>query len=396
MSIFDAMKQQKKPIIVESDITVAQHNELVKARFNMSLMETRLFIALLGRINKGDTDFSLCRIPISEVSSNVDGGKAYQDVKEAVIKLSSKVITVETVDQNGKREIISDPLMATCRYKDGSGFIVAQLNSFVKPYLLQLKGNFTVAEIKVLLQLRSYYSYRIYWLLKSFSYNSNTFSVKVEDLKTMMGIEGQYPNFYDFKKWVLLVSQRELTQTDMVFSFNEIKEGRSVKQVEFIINRQLSLPMEEELNLPNHLQSLLSEIGVSLNSMQEISEMLNSGKIDQDYIYFVIKELKNKKSKGSIKSLAGAIYSAITKQHLMEAYLSEKKQKIYKQPVATKKKEESTPVVKLKLKDQEEGFAAMLKRKVAPAKDFATYLASLMADGFRIVLINGEEYLIKE
>ncbi len=52
--------------------------------------------------------------------------------------------------------------------------------------------------------------------------------------------------------------------------------------------------------------------------------------------------------------------------------------------------------MKLKLKDQEEGFAAMLKRKVAPAKDFATYLASLMADGFRIVLLNGEEYLIKE
>ncbi len=390
------MKQQKKPTIVESDITVAQHNELVKARFNMSLMETRLFIALLGRINKGDTDFSLCRIPISEVSSNVDGGKAYQDVKEAVIKLSSKVITVETVDQHGKREIISDPLMATCRYKDGSGFIVAQLNSFVKPYLLQLKGNFTVAEIKVLLQLRSYYSYRIYWLLKSFSYNSNTFSIKIEDLKTMMGIEGQYPNFYDFKKWVLLVSQRELTQTDMAFSFNEIKEGRSVKQVEFIINRQLSLPMEEELNLPNHLQSLLSEIGVSLNSMQEISEMLNSGKIDQDYIYFVIKELKDKKSKGSIKSLSGAIYSAITKQHLMEAYLSEKNQKIYKQPVTAKKKEESKSVVKLKLKEQEEGFAAMLKRKVAPAKDFTTYLASLMAEGFRIELINGEEYLIKD
>lgn len=390
------MKQQKKPTIIESDITVAQHNELVKARFNMSLMETRLFIALLGRINKGDTDFSLCRIPISEVSSNVDGGKAYQDVKEAVIKLSSKVITVETVDQNGKREIISDPLMATCRYKDGSGFIVAQLNSFVKPYLLQLKGNFTVAEIKVLLQLRSYYSYRIYWLLKSFSYNSNTFSIKVDDLKTMMGIEGQYPNFYDFKKWVLLVSQRELTQTDMAFSFNEIKEGRSVKQVEFIINRQLSLPMEEELNLPNQLQSLLSEIGVSLNSMQEISEILNSGKIDQDYIYFVIKELKDKKSKGSIKSLSGAIYSAITKQHLMEAYISQKNEKIYKQPIPSKSKEESKPVVRLKVKEQEEGFAAMLKRKVAPAKDFNTYMASLISEGFRVELINGEEYLIKD
>ena len=394
--IFESMRQQKKPTVLESDITVAQHNELVKARFNMSLMETRLFIALLGRINKGDTDFSLCKIPISEVASNVDGGKAYQDVKEAVIKLSSKVITVETVDRNGKREIISDPLMATCRYKDGSGFIVAQLNSFVKPYLLQLKGNFTVAEIKVLLQLRSYYSYRIYWLLKSFSYNLSTFSLKVDDLKTMMGIEGQYPNFYDFKKWVLLVSQRELSQTDMAFSFNEIKEGRSVKQVEFVINRKHFLPMEEELNLPNPLQSLLSEIGVSLNSMQEISEMLSSGKIDLDYIYYVIKELKEKKSKGSIKSLSGAIYSSIIKQHLMEAYLIQKNEKIYKQPVSIKNKEVNHQVIKLKVKEQEEGFAVMLKRGVATAIDFDTYVASLLSEGFRLELINGEEYLIKD
>lgn len=387
---------KKKPALIESDITVAQHNELVKARFNMSLMETRLFIALLARINKGDTDFSLCRIPIAEVSSNVDGGKAYVEVKEAVIKLSSKVITVETVDHNGKREIISDPLMATCRYKDGAGFIVAQLNNFVKPYLLQLKGNFTVAEIKVLLQLRSYYSYRIYWLLKSYSYNSNSFGISVEDLKNMIGIENQYPNFYDLKKWVLLVSQKELLNTDMSFTFEEVREGRSVKYVNFNINRQLSLPLEEEIELPSQLQSLLSEIGISLNSMQEISQLLNNSVIDQDYILYIIKKINEKKVKGSVKSLAGAIYTAIVKQHFKEEYVAEKQSKIYKQPFGAQKIHTLTERIILKVKDQEDGFEVMKKKGIATADNFDEYLESLLQQGFRLEFIKGEECLIKE
>jgi plasmid replication initiation protein len=387
---------KKKSALIESDITVAQHNELVKARFNMSLMETRLFIALLARINKGDTDFSLCRIPISEVSSNVDGGKAYVEVKEAVIKLSSKVIMVETVDHNGKREIISDPLMATCRYKDGAGFIVAQLNNFVKPYLLQLKGNFTVAEIKVLLQLRSYYSYRIYWLLKSYSYNSNAFGISIEELKNMIGIESQYPNFYDFKKWVLLVSQKELINTDMSFTFEEIKEGRSVKYVNFNINRPLSLLLEEEIELPSHLQSVLSEIGISLNSMQEISNLLNRSVIDQAYILYVIKKVKEKKVKGSVKSLAGAIYTAIVKQYFQEEYLATIQHKIYKQPVGIQKIPQASERVILKVKDQEQGFEVMKRKGIATADNFDEYLEMLLQQGFSLEFIKGEECLIKE
>jgi hypothetical protein len=80
----------------------------------------------------------------------------------------------------------------------------------------------------------------------------------------------------------------------------------------------------------------------------------------------------------------------------MEAYLIQKNEKIYKQPVSIKNKEVNHQVIKLKVKEQEEGFAVMLKRGVATAKDFDTYVASLLSEGFRLELINGEEYLIKD
>lgn len=390
------MKAVKKLSLTESDSTVAQHNELVKARFNMSLMETRLFVALLARINKGDTEFALCRIPIAEVCANVDGGKSYIEVKEAVIKLSSKVITIETVDNNGKHEIISDPLMATCRYKDGSGFIVAQLNHFVKPYLLQLKGNFTVAEIKVLLQLRSYYSYRIYWLLKSTAYSANNLTIEVQELRSILGIENQYPNFYDFKRWVLLVSQKELASTDMSFSFKEIKDGRAVKYVEFAIDRQMILRLDEDIILPVAIQSKLSENGISLNSMQEISDLLKSGVIDDDYILYVINELSKKKDKGNIKSLSGAIYVAIVKQQLLKEYLELKNSKIYKQPNAKTVPTSKEATTILKLEEQREGFDLMKKRGMTEFDTFDDFLENLLQSGFRYTRQNGVELLIKE
>ncbi len=390
------MKAVKKLSLTESDSTVAQHNELVKARFNMSLMETRLFVALLARINKGDTEFALCRIPIAEVCANVDGGKSYIEVKEAVIKLSSKVITIETVDNNGKHEIISDPLMATCRYKDGSGFIVAQLNHFVKPYLLQLKGNFTVAEIKVLLQLRSYYSYRIYWLLKSTAYSANNLTIEVQELRSILGIENQYPNFYDFKRWVLLVSQKELASTDMSFSFKEIKDGRAVKYVEFAIDRQMILRLDEDIILPVAIQSKLSENGISLNSMQEISDLLKSGVIDDDYILYVINELSKKKDRGNIKSLSGAIYVAIVKQQLLKEYLELKNSKIYKQPNAKTVPTTKEATTILKLEEQREGFDLMKKRGMTEFDTFDDFLENLLQSGFRYTRQNGVELLIKE
>ena len=164
---------------IRQDSMVAQHNDLIRARYDMSLLESRLFVCLLGRIDRKDKDFVLCRIPVSELYPDEKvGGKAYSQVREAVIRLASRVIHVETRDEQGRREIVSNPLMATCRYKEGSGYLIAQFNNFVKPYLLELQGNFTVAEIQTLLGFRSFYSYRLYWLLKSSAFHHDT--IKLE------------------------------------------------------------------------------------------------------------------------------------------------------------------------------------------------------------------------
>ncbi|MRB31447.1 RepB family plasmid replication initiator protein, partial [Bacillus thuringiensis] len=48
-----------------------------------------------------------------------------------------------------------------------------------------------------------------------------------------------YPNYTNFKQRVLNPSQKELNQkTDISFEFEEIKSGRKVKKIRFIIRSQ--------------------------------------------------------------------------------------------------------------------------------------------------------------
>lgn len=46
---------------------VVQHNALVNARFSLTTLETRLFVAMLRRIGREDTTLPVCRIPVREL-----------------------------------------------------------------------------------------------------------------------------------------------------------------------------------------------------------------------------------------------------------------------------------------------------------------------------------------
>ncbi|RZK67239.1 MAG: RepB family plasmid replication initiator protein, partial [Pedobacter sp.] len=295
---------------IRQDSMVAQHNDLVRARYDMSLLESRLFVCLLGRIDRKDKDFVLCRIPVSELYPDEKvGGKSYSQVREAVVRLAGRVIHVETRDEQGKREIVSNPLMATCRYKEGSGYLIAQFNNFVKPYLLELQGNFTVAEIQTLLGFRSFYSYRLYWLLKSSAFHHDTIKLELAALKKTLNLEERYQNFADFKRFVLDIAKHELSITDMAFEYKQVKEGRAVSSLLFYLLRPAVIT-QDEIKLPEGTQQILTEIGISLKSLNEIKLRFQQEKLSEDYLRFVIKYYQEAKKTGRIKSSAGAIYKA--------------------------------------------------------------------------------------
>ena len=55
--------------------------------------------------------------------------------------------------------------------------------------------------------------------------------MEVEKIKFFLGIEGKYPKFYEFKRWVLIPCQKEIEKfSDIKFEFMPAKKrGKSIK-----------------------------------------------------------------------------------------------------------------------------------------------------------------------
>lgn len=231
-----------------------QHNHLVNAKFEMTTYEMRLFIMMLGQINKDDTDFKLCTIPVKSFIDTV-GGNTYALVKETCNNISSKTIKIESIYQDkkgrNKRQFVTIPLMAICRYKEGESKIEAQFNDYIKPYLLNLAGNFTQADIEQLIKLKNFYSYRMYWLLKQYqSFGERT--INMEDLRTLLNVEEKYLGFDNFRRYVLNIMKKDLNETDVCFDFTSVRKGKTVTAVKFVLKKPVTEESKEtgQLQLP--------------------------------------------------------------------------------------------------------------------------------------------------
>ena len=376
------------------DRVVAQHNDLIRAQYDMSLLEMRLFIAMLARINRGDKEFSTYRIPVSELyPEDRVGGKTYSQIKKAVIRLSGRTITVESKDEKGIREIISNPIMSTCRYKEKSGHVVAQFNNFVKPYLLELRGDFSVAQELTLIEFRSFYSFRVYWLLKLSAFQRDSIQVGLAEMKHMFHLTGKYTNFADFKRFVLEIAYQEIANTDMAFEYKPIKEGKTVVAVLFNLLRPTTVTVLDT-DLPDGVQQSLTEIGIALKSLHEIKARYQQGKIGEEYIRFVLHYYEEIQKKGRIRSLAGVIYKALMTNQLANEFDAWKAaQPVYKSPRSTPASSVSEDVILLD--ELRAGWEAMRKKGLSNHETFEDSLQPYQNNpAYRFEVRNGKDCLI--
>jgi hypothetical protein len=339
-TLFDlSLPQHPEPPVAK---IVVQHNALVNARFDFSTVEMRLFMAMLSRIGRDDEEFREMLVPITEVvalSGRRPSVKDYQQVEAMCDQLVSRVLRIERpVDggrrrgrKDGEREAVTPdfdklPLMAYAKYRGAEGALRVRFNDEVMPYLLQLHKNFTKAQVVQLLKLKSPHSYRIYWLLKEYA----TFGVRtlgVEELKSILSLDGQYKQFPLFKLRVLDKAKQELSQTDLPFEYELLRQGtKRVTHIRFTFQPLAAMP-EVMLaaaeaageQLPDWHRQLL-ELGLAASSLDTLVELVKQAVVAPEYVAYVIRVQREKYRAGKLKSLAGAVFAAVTKRHMLTEF----------------------------------------------------------------------------
>jgi len=225
------MAKKKKTLL--GSLIVTQANELVESRYNLTLGEQRLIFTMISRIQPQDEDFKPYHISLHELADflGINKNHIYADCKKITKKLLEKVVEIQ---EPGR--LLQTHWVSSADYVDGTGTVNLSFDPLLKPYLLQLKGNFTCSKLEMLLSFKSQYTMRVYTLLKQYERLKER-EIELQKLRDILGIrKDQYVLYSNFKKDVLESTQKELAEkADLYFEFDEIKYSRRVGAIRFRI-----------------------------------------------------------------------------------------------------------------------------------------------------------------
>jgi plasmid replication initiation protein len=286
---------------------VVQHNNLVEARYRLTVEEQRLIKTLVSQIQVNDEDFKVYEIRILDLTRliGITDDYYYNKIKKLTKRLrdSSLCFTNENGDE------VQTGWLSSAVYRKGKGIVELRFDPVLKPYLLQLKNLFTSYELGNILRLKGMYSIRIYELLKQYEpIGRREFSI--EGLKQVLKIETEYQQYRDFKKFVLNPAQKEISEkTDIQYTTTEKTKGRKVIGLAFNIKgKKKRLTKEKPKEQANHNQfvDLLVNIGVTQRTAEN---MVNE--YDGERIQAAIDYTEALRKEGKVNNPAGFVVEAI-------------------------------------------------------------------------------------
>ena len=261
---------------------VTKSNSLIEARYRLSINEQRLILLYISMLTPELEDMPIVRLKVKDIiqALEINSEKYYSELKEILKKLRSRVLEIPT-----DTGYIITGWIDSARYYAKKGEIVLRLSPELKPYLLKLKEAFTTYYLKNVLKLRSFYSVRIYELLKQYE-NIGKRRIGVEELRQMLKIDSnKYKKYSDFKRFVLLTSQKELkSKTDIYFDFREIKVGRKVVEIEFLIKRNKGKNNVEDVEM----LKLKEEFEKLLNKWKDALEEIKPNRLTRAQVIFFL------------------------------------------------------------------------------------------------------------
>lgn len=273
-----------KTVSALSRIEVRHHNVITTARYDYSACQIDILFFLLSLLRPNDVENITYRLYMKDIEAITGRRWNYQQLKEATGNMGSRVFEIDT-DASFKQIW----LFQQVEYIKGKGCLEIKLSDVIKPYLFDLKNNFTSFELYSALKLSSKYAKRIYTICSQWKDIGQTHLLEIDEFKMILGLKDpngkepeQFKQFGQFKEKVLDIAVKQISEnTDLKISYELKKEGKSFKRIRFYIGLQQTT----QLAIPFELKD------DDIKSQTIISNLASIGIIKQD----IIKQVLDKK-----------------------------------------------------------------------------------------------------
>ena len=243
--VIDETKEARfKELYREKDIVVKSNDLIIQSRFDLSIQQQKILLYIISKINhKYDTEFRECIFDIKDFCDTCNitySGNNYTDLKAQLKAISDKSIWITL--PNGQETLlrwIEKPYIDV-----NSGYIRIRLDRDMKPYLLQLKQDFTKYELIFTLQFKSKYSLRAYEFIKARVYNTvfetideYDFVITIDEFKKRIG--AKYNDFGQLKQWAIKPILKEINEkSDIDIRFEYIKTNKITDKIRIFVKEK--------------------------------------------------------------------------------------------------------------------------------------------------------------
>jgi hypothetical protein len=206
---------------------VVMKNPIINTKLDFSPLQMQIFLEMVARIHPQDTDFNVLRLDVKEFAEKVgmDNAQIYDNIRVASRGMMKTIITINEQDGSDYTDLT---LLTKSKYWSKKGYVELRFHEDLRPYLLQIKeSQFIKYHIEATRHLKNFAFIKLYWLLVAWKSVKNK-PFDLIWLKQTLELDGQYPQFFDFKKRVLEPARAAFIKYgEIYFDFEEIRATKS-------------------------------------------------------------------------------------------------------------------------------------------------------------------------
>lgn len=307
---------------------VVKSNALVPLLTRLTLNELRLLAVCIAHIKRDSDTFDPITVHAESLSDlfGIDVDRLYGLVKDIATKINSKPLEIR--DNKGPVVIY---FFQSIRHNEGEGTFTFRFVDELKPFLLQLRDNFTAYRIKDVYQFKAASTWHIYEVLRQNKYKGK-FSVDVEQFKALIDVSGKYSKFANLKYRLIDPAISEINAvSDIQVQYSLIKAGVTVEGLEFHIRENKTthtaidrarrkLQKSAPNKLPELAKLLREDFKVSTTNAKRIANLVHMTK-SEDRVRDLLPKLKERWERTDQKRTLGAYVHASLRDALSQEVL---------------------------------------------------------------------------
>ncbi|MGL5713132.1 MAG: replication initiation protein [Paraclostridium sp.] len=213
---------------------VMKNNIIIKAKYNISTLENRVFLMLLYKLQKNNDDVIKCEISHEEFKSIIKKKQtsSIDSISNLLVNLRKQSIYFRDEEGWGEYGFINGFKYIKSR-KTFKIEASKEIHTYIRNYL---EIGYTPINLSIFFGLINPNSQRFYDLLRLWSGTKSIINYRVDELKELLMIEDKYDRYNDFKRRVIVPAIKELNDTGYFeIDFKENKVGRKVDSIDFIV-----------------------------------------------------------------------------------------------------------------------------------------------------------------